>query len=571
MLVPSGLPMPALFRNAEVLLVDDEPANLILLQKILKAAGYARIRSTTEPRNVLSLFSDVEPDIILLDLKMPNLDGFGVLELLKETIPAGAFLPVLVLTADATSKTKLRALSSGAHDFLTKPFDPAEVVQRVGNLLDTRRLQRQVQEQNRNLETIVAERTAELEAALKQLKETQQQIVQQERLHAFGTMASGVAHDFNNALTTILGFGEVALRECEDSPGVEGMQNYLQTIITAARDGAKMVTRLREFYRPNDSAEPRVAVDVNELIKQSITITQPKWKSQPLVNGVNIDIVTDFGKLPRILGDAAELRDMLTNLIFNAVDAMPNGGRISLRTSAKDRHARIEVQDTGTGMTEEVRRRCLEPFFSTKGERGTGLGLAMVYGIIERHGGVLDVQSALGVGTTFVITLPQKESVAEIVKDSALQIDRPLHVLVVDDQAAICTLLTEYLKNDCHTVVTAADGAEALQKFAEAQFDLVITDQGMPGITGEQVADAIKARRSSTPVILLTGFGEICDDAWTQAVDCIVSKPISLIEFRHAVVRAITNATDAATPPAGELLNYPFSPRTIEHADARMS
>jgi signal transduction histidine kinase len=532
--------MAALLQDAGVLIVDDEPANLTLLRKILSGAGYKRILETTEPRKVLPLVLEGQVDIILLDLQMPLLDGFGVLDQLKEAVESDEFLPVLVLTADATPKTKLRALSNGAHDFLTKPFDQPEVVQRVGNLLRTRELQVEVRRQNENLECLVVERTAELEAALKQLEQAQQQMVQQERLHAFGTMASGVAHDFNNALATILGFGEVALRECALHPDPAGLHKYLNIIITAARDGADMVTRLREFYRPDEQGEPRVIIDLNHLVDQAITITQPKWKSQALGAGKKIDIRTELSESPLVAGDAGELREMLTNLIFNAVDAMPRGGRITMRTRVDGDRVLVEVTDTGFGMTEEVRRRCLEPFFSTKGQHGTGLGLAMVYGIIERHGGILDLESTLGTGTTFVISLPKREAAAQSGTHSFEQIDRPLHVLVVDDQPVLCTLLSEYLKNDCHTVVTVNSGTEALQCFAQERFDLVITDQAMPGITGEQLAMQIKTHFPNTPIILLTGFGEVSDQASADVIDLVLAKPVSLIEFRHALVRATT-------------------------------
>jgi signal transduction histidine kinase len=539
--------------DGKILILDDEPANVRLLEKILNRAGHTRLRSTTDPRQFASLLAEFDPDVVLLDLNMPYLDGFAVLEQLQELLPPRAILPVVVLTADISPQTRLRALSSGASDFLTKPFNHAEVLQRVRNFMRTRQLQLQVEEQNANLERLVEERTRELEAALEQLKQTQQQLVQQERLHAFGMMATGVAHDFNNALSTVLGYGEIALRECEKKADRGDLRAYLQTITTAAQDGAKMVTRLREFYRPADKGEPRVVVELNELITQAITITQPKWKSQALRAGVSIEIASELEDVPPICGDAAELREALTNLIFNAVDAMPNGGRITLRSRAEDERVFIEVSDTGMGMSEEVRRRCLEPFFSTKGDGGTGLGLAMVYGIIERHDGSLDIKSTRGAGTTFIISLPQTDAVGVDIVEERERVDRRLHVLVVDDQPVLCELLSDFLVNDYHTVVTANDASEALAKFAQDEFDLVITDQAMPGMTGEELAGAIKSQSPSTPVILLTGFGEISDDASASVIDFVVSKPVSLIEFRHALVRATSPVNGASANDEGDI------------------
>lgn len=347
--------------SGRILIIDDEFANVRLLERILAKAGYADLRSTMDPREFAAVFATFEPDIILLDLQMPYLDGFAVLAQLKELLAPETILPVVVLTADVSAQTKLRALSDGASDFLTKPFDHAEVIQRVGNLLQTRQLHVQVQAQNEDLERVVQQRTAELQLALSQLKETQQQIIQQERLHAFGTMATGVAHDFNNTLSVILGFGEIALRECEEKSKSAEMSKYLHTIITAAHDGAKMVTRLREFYRPQNHDEPRVSVDLNGLVEQAIALTEPKWKSQSLGSGVKIDILTDLKEVATVAGDAAELREALTNLIFNAVDAMPEGGNIILRTRQENQDVILEIIDTGIGMTEEVRCRSPRP------------------------------------------------------------------------------------------------------------------------------------------------------------------------------------------------------------------
>lgn len=532
--------MVALLRDAEVLIVDDEPANIVLLQKVLKAAGFTRVRSTTEPQNVLSLVSDCEPDIILLDLQMPQLDGFGVLEQLKAKIAPGSFLPVLVLTADATTKTKLRALSSGAHDFLTKPFDPAEVLQRVGNLLQTRRLQLEVQEHNRNLEQLVSERTKDLQEALQQLKETQQRAIQQERLHAFGTMASGVTHDFNNALSIILGFSEVALMECGGDLRRDELEVYLRTIVTAAHDAARMVTRLREFYRPGGEKEPRAIVYLSAIIEQAVAITRPKWHSESLDRNVKISVETNLAEIPPVSADASELREALTNLIFNAVDAMPDGGVIKLNTNYVDQKIVCSVSDTGVGMPEEVRLRCLEPFFTTKGEAGTGLGLAMVYGIVERHCGTLEIQSKAGEGTTFIISLPPAlDAQNEVLPETPRSLS-PLNVLVADDQPEFCDVMASYLTSDCHAVQAVNDGRKALDLFRSANFDLVITDQVMPGMNGKQLAAAIKKDSPETRVILLSGISDGANSPLgTESIDRVLTKPVSLIDLRHAIVEVM--------------------------------
>jgi CheY-like chemotaxis protein len=227
----------------------------------------------------------------------------------------------------------------------------------------------------------------------------------------------------------------------------------------------------------------------------------------------------------------------------------------------------MEVKDSGTGMSEDVRQRCLDPFFTTKGELGTGLGLAMVHGIIQRHEGTLDIQSIMGQGTTFTICLPKGRGIKEVAPHHAPNVARPLRVLVADDQPLLCEILTEYLTNDCHTVVTAHDGREALQRFRDSGvFDVVITDQAMPEMTGDQLACEIKKRSPATPVILATGFGEAPIHDGAGKVDHVLSKPVLLTDLRHALLRVTTSPATAGilekvkeTPGASESFGQIFS------------
>ncbi len=237
-----------------------------------------------------------------------------------------------------------------------------------------------------------------LERALQEVRAAQDQVVQQERLRALGTMASGIAHDFNNALAAILGFTELLCNRPENLDDKKKTLRYLQMMNTAAQDAGIVVNRLREFYRQREEGEVFAPVDLNKLIEQAVSLTQPKWKTQAEIKGVTIQIVTEFGRIRPVAGSEADLREALTNLIFNAVDAMPQGGTITLRTRSINSRAIMEVADTGTGMTEEVRQRCLEPFFTTKGNQGTGLGLSMVYGILQRHMGSVEIDTAPGQG-----------------------------------------------------------------------------------------------------------------------------------------------------------------------------
>lgn len=520
--------------KAKILIVDDEPANVRLLERILELYGVAEIRSTTDSRKTLSLVFEFEPDLVLLDLNMPYLDGFTVMAQIKEAIPAESYLPIVVLTADVTAETKRRALSAGAHDFLTKPLDSSEVVLRIKNLLDNRFLN--IEMQNR-----VRDRTAQLEQTLDQLSSTQQQIVKQERLRALGMMAGGIAHDFNNALTMMLGYGELLLPWLQQHATSRELA-YLNHIIGAAQDAAHVVSRLREFYRPAEGDEIRLAVDLSELAQSVVSLTAPKWKGKSRADGVQINVVTELMEVPTVAGNAAELREVMTNLVFNAVDAMPDGGTITVRTACDANGVVLSVSDTGIGMTEAELARCLEPFFTTKGERGTGLGLAVVYGIIQRHDGTIDISSKKGIGTTFSIHLPATVVRQETSVQAPQRLERKLRILVVDDQEIICELIAEYLKGDGHHAVTAVESSEALSLFSREGFDLVITDHSMPGMNGLQLAAAIKELVPDTKVILLTGFGDEMMGRGEQPaeINLVIGKPVSAADLRQGIFRTMS-------------------------------
>ena len=532
--------------KAKILIVDDEQANVRLLERILELIGATRIASTTDSREATAMFIDFRPDLVLLDLHMPNVTGFDIMEQIKALTNGENPVPVLVLTADVTTKTKHRALAAGAKDFLTKPLDQSEVLLRIRNLLENRFLHIQLQNQNILLEEQVRERTAQLEDTLSKLRQAQHTAIRQERLSALGTMAAGIAHDFNNALTLILGYSDLLLSSAKCRVGGDGEVGQLHAITTAAQDAAQIVRRLREFHRPDEGHETRVLVHLNQIVEQAITLTRPKWQEQARSRSLQIEVQTEFGELPPLQGDPAELREMLTNLIFNAVDAMPEGGCIIVHTKLDDGEACLYIKDTGTGMDEETRRRCLEPFYTTKGERGTGLGLSAVYGIIERHRGSMEIESEPGRGTSFCIRLPVADHApvtdddgGEVAAGPGAAIQR---ILVVDDQDIICELLQQQLAEDGHTVQTASSGGAALEMMTAGDYDLLVTDQSMPGMTGEELALAVKEQRPGMPVILLTGFGGASADTQgtPPGVDLILGKPATAFDLRRAIVHVTT-------------------------------
>ncbi|MBU6401461.1 MAG: GAF domain-containing protein, partial [Verrucomicrobia bacterium] len=337
-----------------------------------------------------------------------------------------------------------------------------------------------------------------LRRAYDDLRQSQQMALQQERLRALGEMASGIVHDINNALMPIVGFSDLLLQRQPNPDGEE--RHYLHAIKTAGQDITATVARMREFYRKRGKAEELRPVEVNQLIRQTVELTRPRWRDIPQERGrvIKIELVLDASLTP-VLGSESELREALTNLIGNAVDAMPEGGTITLRTRLARDEVELEVSDTGTGMDEEVRKRCLEPFYTTKGERGTGLGLAMVYGTMQRHEGRIEIQSALGRGTTVRLALPLRQprpaAAAELEPVARRQ---PLFLLVVDDDPRVGDgVIRPMLEQDGHRVAVADSGQAGITALHEAHrrgqpFDAVLTDLGMPYVDGRQVARAIK-------------------------------------------------------------------------------
>jgi GAF domain-containing protein/CheY-like chemotaxis protein len=373
----------------------------------------------------------------------------------------------------------------------------------------------------------------ELERAYEDLKTAQQHLVQTEKLRALGEMASGVAHDFNNSLAVILGRVQLVLRRIDDST----LRRWLEIVERAALDASQTVRRIQEFTRIRRDL-PTETVDLNRVVRDAIEMTAPRWREDTQSRGLEVRLVARLGPIPPVAGHPAELREALMNLILNAVDAMPDGGAITVSTEAIETGVEIRVADTGIGMSEEVRKRIFEPFFSTKGMQGTGLGLAMVYGIVSRHGGQILVQSVEGIGSTFQILLPHGRG--DIRGRGSLAMapaDHAARVLVIDDEEDVREALADMLREHRHAVTLAADGAEGLERLRDEAFDVVLTDLAMPGISGWQVAQAVKAARPDLPVVLVTGWGvELpAEQLRAHGVDRVMTKPFRLRDVLEVV------------------------------------
>ncbi|MCW5934424.1 MAG: PAS domain S-box protein [Fimbriimonadia bacterium] len=358
--------------------------------------------------------------------------------------------------------------------------------------------------------------------------------VQQERLRALGQMAGAIAHDFNNALMRVMGGLELIDIE---HPLTEKQQHYLEMVRTAVIDASEMVARLREFYRQQPIKEGYHSTHLKAMIDEVITLTQPIWHTQSLMKGITIEINTDLDPALSLPASATEMREVITNLIFNAVDAMPQGGILTLKAFQEESEAVITVSDTGIGMSEETRLHCFEPFYTTKNESGSGLGLAVVYGIVKRMQGDITVNSILGEGTTFTIRLPIQKAETPSAPSAESNPLKPSVILLVEDEDQIRETLTDMLRFAGHQTHAMGSAKEALEWLSDHQPDIILTDQGLPGMSGTQFAMEAKKRYPHVGIALITGWGDTLtpDTPGLKAIDTILSKPTR----RQALLEAL--------------------------------
>ncbi len=404
-----------------------------------------------------------------------------------------------------------------------------------------------------------AETYGALQRAYEDLRQTQQAVMQQERLRALGQMASGIAHDINNAISPIMIYTDVLL---DKEPGLSARaREFLETIRQAISDVAETVSRMKEFYREREPQLQLAPLQLNLLARQVLDLTRARWSDMALRRGAVIEVSTVLADdLPDVMGVESEIREALTNLVLNAVDALPNGGKITLRTrvaegvsnspaEAPSSRVYLEVIDTGLGMDESTRERCLEPFFTTKGEQGTGLGLAMVYGTAQRHGAEVEIESTPQRGTTMRLSFPLPRSDMAAATPPQVAPARPAHlrILLVDDDPVLLKSLRDALESDGHSVTASNGGQAGIDAFAAAQdqrFSVVITDLGMPYVDGRRVAAAVKAASPKTPVILLTGWGQrlSIEGDVPPHVDHVMSKPPKMAQLRITLAELTHNA-----------------------------
>ena len=392
-----------------------------------------------------------------------------------------------------------------------------------------KRYENELQEQNKRLKILV-EDVHRVDLALN----TQQS-------GALVEMVTGIAHDLNNWLTPIVGFSEMLLVNDKGAFDREKVNLFLKNINSSAKEAAQAVQLLTRYCQLSREQGPDTLIDLNQVIEQCILLTKPRWRSQSEAKGIYIKVETVLEDISPIMAKDNEIREVLTVLIFNAIEALHNGGTITIATRQDGDRVVLEVRDNGIGMSEEARTQCLEPFYSTKGDENAGLGLALVFGIVHRHHGSIEVESSPGEGATIIIRLEaEDESEGDLAvpegDETVVVIIEPLSILLVDDQPEVTDAVQQLLQIDGHHTEVFQNGLKALEAFEPGKFELVITDRAMPEMNGHELAAEIKKKSPEIPVIMLTGFSDLMKDTdVSDNVDLILGKPIELDVLRGAL------------------------------------
>jgi Signal transduction histidine kinase regulating C4-dicarboxylate transport system len=513
------------------LIVEDVPNDAELVIGQLHRDGRTLDWSRVDNEAAFRAALNPDLDVILSDCNLPSFSASRALEILRES---RIDVPLIIVSGTIGEEAATELMRNGAADYVSKDRT-SRLSMAISRAMAEAKSRRDRQQDLDNLR----QAKAQLEEAINQLKLTQDSVIAEERLHALGQMSAGIAHDFNNYLSPIIGLSELMLTRPHIIGQPEKVLQYLRAIHQAGLDAALVVRRLREYYRAANAGDEVEVIDLKLVVEQTIELTQSRWGDQSLSTDTKYRITTKLDEAG-VAGRASELRQMLVNLIFNALDAMPNGGDLSFtieRDAKRPGIVNLEVRDTGEGMTAEVRKRCLEPFFTTKGTAGTGLGLATTYGIVKRHHGEIQIESEPGIGTRIIITLPTvaMQRTASAPKEKACT--PTMHILVIDDEVMVSNVIAEYLRADGHRVDVADGPTIGLHKINDGQYDLIITDRAMPEMSGDQLAIRAKRIAPHVPILMLTGFGDfmIARGERPVGVDAVIGKPVSIDGLRDAI------------------------------------
>jgi len=357
----------------------------------------------------------------------------------------------------------------------------------------------------------------------------EQRLIQTERLHAVGELAAGMCHNLNNMLT-----GLVAPAYLIDETSDPQAKELLEMASDAGKEVADLVKALNKTVRGGEGRTH--AVSVNDVVEEAIQTTMPRWKSEAQARGISVVVIPKLAEVPKVEAISWDLENAIVHLILNSLDAMPRGGTITITTASRDQEVELTVHDTGVGMDEHTKARIFEPFFSTKVELGTGLGLAMVHSTITHWGGSVRVESTPNEGTRITMVLPKWTGPEEAPRiEEEPEPGRPAKVMAIDDEEIVLMVIERSLR-DLHEVTTFTSGTAALEAFEPGAYDAVLIDLGMPGMPGNAVAEEIRKRDPSIAIILITGWVFSDDDPRLGHFDLALQKPFEEKSMLQAVV-----------------------------------
>jgi signal transduction histidine kinase len=518
-------------KSANILIVDDQESNIYVLEAFLSIQGYTNVKTTTDPRKVVHLFASFDPDLILLDLMMPHLSGFEVMDQLKSLISSNTYLPILVLTADITSETKRQALSGGASDFVTKPFDLEEVGMRIKNLLLTSYLQQQLLNQNQILEERVKSRTSELEKKNIELQAAKEKAEASDRLKS--SFINNISHEIRTPLNGILGFTEI-LADPDLSP--DEREQYF-AMLNSSSD--RLINTITNFLDISLLATSNQKIYKKEIRLTNLMIENTnRFKEACQEKNLLLSLQTPSMDDDLIINTDGELLGKIFNhLIDNAVKFTQQGS-ITVGYEMKDGELQFFVKDSGIGIYDENRKKIFGYFVqensaNTRGYEGSGLGLTIAKGFIELLDGKIWVVSEKGKGSTFYFSLPMEDSIASHSlqsKNNNLKTNLEIQtILVAEDDEFNFIYINILLKHDLFKILHAQNGVEAVE-FCQThpEIVLVLMDLKMPVMDGFEATRQIKLLRNNLPVIAVTAYSGTEDQqrALEAGCDDLITKPL---------------------------------------------
>jgi signal transduction histidine kinase/CheY-like chemotaxis protein len=441
-------------------------------------------------------------------------------------------------------------LKTGSDDDAARVFN--EFNRLVAKFHEKTKEQQKQMDASKRMADAARQTTSLLSGSLVELRRTQTQIIREERMSALEQVIAGITHDFNSALTPILNTADFLLTYPDKLSNREQVTELLEAIREGAKEARDQVNNLAQFFRPARVSDA-VPLDLRESVRAAIELTRPMWKPASEAKGIQIVCVPDLKQVAPVKGVEQDLIDAFSGLILNAIEAMPESGKLTVSTRMHNGQPTVEIRDTGTGMTEEVKNRCEEPFFTTRGEERSGLGLSLAVARMAQFGGELRIKSRVGKGTTVTIEFPACDEpihTPETPTATIISAWENLHVLVVDDEATARDVLARTLSAEGHTVTTACCGEEGFQKLKAGQFEVVFLDKAMPDMDGEQLAARIKQYDPVLAVVLCTGFGSLMDhsDRLPEGIDFILNKPATVEEIRSAVATSVAAVKIGASP-----------------------